>query len=364
MQMQNVPHVAVFKRFFIVSVAQEHQQHSFYTDGRLDDIRHILFVGERIGIGKILTGLLGMCAQVEIGAARNAPKLAPAERELVFYIGGAVGVMRKLGLLMLPQAHIFLVYAKGQHEVLAVFLPILVPVKLGAGRAEEFKLHLLKLAGTEYEVARGYLIAEGLTDLAYTERYLAASGALHVLEVYEYALRGFGTQIYLAGSVLVNALECFEHHVELADRCELALSAFGAYYAFFGNVCGHLLVRPSVGMYVLKAVLLGIFFNQLVSTETGLAALAVHKRVVEVHNVSAGYPNLGVHQYSGVETDVVFAFLHKFAPPCLFYVVFHLHAKRAVIPRVCKAAVKFGAGENKAAIFAKRNYFIHTISAH
>ena len=77
MQMQNVPHVAIFKRFFIVSVAQEHQQHSFYANGRLYDIRHILFVGERIGIGKILTGLLGMCAQVEIGAARNAPKLAP-----------------------------------------------------------------------------------------------------------------------------------------------------------------------------------------------------------------------------------------------------------------------------------------------
>ena len=116
-------------------------------------------------------------------------------RELVFYIGGAVGVMRKLGLLMLPQAHIFLVYAKGQHEVPAVFFPILIPVKLGAGRAEEFKLHLLKLAGTEYEVARGYLVAEGLTDLAYAERYLAAGGALHILEVYEYALRGFGTQI-------------------------------------------------------------------------------------------------------------------------------------------------------------------------
>ena len=47
--------------------------------------------------------------------------------------------------------------------------------------------------------------------------YLAASGALHVLKVYEYALRGFGTEIYLAGGVLVNALECFEHHVELAD---------------------------------------------------------------------------------------------------------------------------------------------------
>ena len=190
MQMQNVPHVAVFKRFFIVSVAQEHQQHSFYADGRLYDIRHILFVGERIGIGKILTGLLGMCAQVEIGAARNAPKLAPAERELVFYIGGAVGVMRKLGLLMLPQAHIFLVYAKGQHEVLAVFLPILVPVKLGAGRAEEFKLHLLKLAGTEYEVTRCDLVTERFSDLSDSERDLLSGCSLYVLKVYKNTLCG------------------------------------------------------------------------------------------------------------------------------------------------------------------------------
>ena len=89
--------------------------------------------------------------------------------------------------------------------------------------------------------------------------------------------------------------------------------------AMYADICS--CVHPS-GCTSSRPCLFGIFFNKLVRTETGFAALAVHKRVVEVHNVSAGYPNLRVHQYGAVETDIVFAFLHKFAPPCLFYVVF------------------------------------------
>ena len=123
-------------------------------------------------------------------------------------------------------------------------------------------------------------------------------------------------------------------------------------------------MRPTVWMYIVKAMLFGVFFNKLVRTEASLAALAVHKRIVEVDNMSAGYPYLGIHKNSRVKADVVFVLLHEFTPPCFFYIIFHLYAKGAVVPCVCKSAIKLGACKNKAAVFAKRNYLIHAVSAH
>ena len=63
------------------------------------------------------------------------------------------------------------------------------------GLQKNSQFHLLKLAGTEGEVARGDLVAEGLAYLTNAERQLLAGGALDVLEVDEDALCGLGAEI-------------------------------------------------------------------------------------------------------------------------------------------------------------------------
>ena len=88
-------------------------------------------------------------------------------------------------------------------------------LKVGARLAEELQFHLLKLAGTEGEVARGNLVAEGLAHLTNAEWNLLTSGALDILEVYEDALCGLRAQIQLVLCVLGNALEGLEHQIEL-----------------------------------------------------------------------------------------------------------------------------------------------------
>ena len=71
----------------------------------------------------------------------------------------------------------------GKQPVVAEGPPILEPLQVGAGLAEELQLHLLKLSDPEDEVARGDLVAEGLADLAHAEGQLAAGGALGVDKV-------------------------------------------------------------------------------------------------------------------------------------------------------------------------------------
>ena len=101
-------------------------------------------------------------------------------------------------------------------------LPIGKPFQVGVGLAEELQLHLLKLPDTEDEVAGGDLVAEALADLGNAEGQLFPGGALHVLEVDEDALGGFGPEIDLALGVLGHALEGLEHQVELTDLGEIA----------------------------------------------------------------------------------------------------------------------------------------------
>ena len=147
----------------------------------------------------------------------KGPQLAPAKGEHKLNIGGGVGIVGKFFLLMIPQPEVFILDTQIQQEVVAVILPVLEPLKVGARLAEELQFHLLKLAGTEGEVARSNLVAEGLAYLTNAERNLLTGGALDILEVYEDALCGLRTQIQLVLRVLGNALEGLEHQIELAD---------------------------------------------------------------------------------------------------------------------------------------------------
>ena len=129
---------------------------------------------------------------------------------------------------MIAQAKIFLTHAQGHQPVAAESAPICKPLKIGAGLAEEFKLHLLKLTYTENKVSGGYLISEGLAYLTDTERYFASCCALDIYKVHENTLRGLGTKIHGVLSILRNALEGFEHKVELSYVGKVVLAARGA----------------------------------------------------------------------------------------------------------------------------------------
>ena len=135
-------------------------------------------------------------------------------------------------------------------------------------------------------------------------------------------------------------------------------AAVGASNALLCNIVGHLFKGPAVGV-IFKAVCESKVFNELICTVTGLAVFAVHQRVGETAHVARGNPNARVDDDRTVETYVVTAFLHKALPPSLFDVVEKFYAKGAVVPGVGEAAVNFGAGEHEAAVFAKRDDFIH-----
>src|SRR5262249_25008923 len=113
--------------------------------------------------------------------------------------------------------------------------PALVPVLVGGPafhrvvRVDEvLDLHLLELAGPEDEVARRDLVAEGLADLADTERQLPPRGLEDVVEVHEDALRCLRPEVGEGGVLLDGAHERLEHQIELARRGELALAALRA----------------------------------------------------------------------------------------------------------------------------------------
>ena len=146
---------------------------ALHAERRLDNIGNISLVGLRIEVIKRLARGVDVLRQVVVGSVGNAPELAPAEREEILKVGGCLGVEAKLLLVMVAQAEIFLLDAQTQQEVTAVASPVLEPFQIGAGLAEEFQLHLLKLADTENEVAGRDLIAEGFADLTDTERNLS-----------------------------------------------------------------------------------------------------------------------------------------------------------------------------------------------
>ena len=218
---------------------------------------------------------------------------------------------------MVAQAQIFFLDAKAQQPVLAVVLPVGEPLQVGVGLAEELALHLLKLAGTEDEVARGDLVAERLADLADAEGQLAAGGALDVGKVDENALCGLGAQVAGRRAVLGDTDGSLEHQVELADGGKIVLAADGA---------DDILVLCDESVHLVKAhgvhVHLGVLLtDQLVGAVACLAGAAIQQGVREAGHMAGGHPGLRVHDDGSTQTHIIGAFLHKLFQPCLFDVV-------------------------------------------
>ena len=348
--------------FLVVCFNQQSQGHAVGTQGGLNHVRNVVLARFGIEVGQILTGVLLMLGQIVVGTVGHAPELAPTEREQILKVGGCLGVEGQFFRLVVTQTEVLLAYVQTLQPVVAIGSPVLEPLQIRVGLAEEFQLHLLELADTEDEVTGGDLVTEGLTYLANAEGQLAAGGALDVVEVYEDTLGGLGTEVHLVGGVLGNALVGLVHQIELTDIGEIGLAAAGAGHVVFTDEVHQSLAVHSLHVYV-HIVFVYEIFHQLVCAVTHLAGLAVDQRIVEGGHVAGGNPHLGIHQDGGVQAYVVGVLLNEFLPPGTLDVVLQFNAEGAVVPGVGKTAVNFGACINKTSVFAERNDLLHSFFA-
>ncbi len=229
----------------------------------------------------------------------------------------------------------FALKAQARKPVHREILPVLEPLEVCIRLAEKLHLHLLELARAEREVAGRDLIAEGLSDLADAERELLSGGSLDILEVHENALCCLGTQINRIGRIFRDALERLEHQIELTDIGPVKTAAGRAGNLELVDEAHHFVIAPAVDTAVERHIMcLRVVLDQIVSAKTFAAGLAVHQRIRESGQMSGCDPGLRIHEDRAVNTDVCVRFLHELSPPCLLHVVFHLNAKRAVIPGV------------------------------
>ncbi len=345
----------------VVSIAQNSQYAALNAQRGFNDIgdifHHILALA--LPVNQLLAADVGMLGQVIVGAIRHTPQLTPAEGEQELKVSGSLGIEAQLFGFMVAEPQVFVLQTDGQQPVVAESPPIIEPLKIGAGLAEELQFHLLKLPDAENEVARGDLIAERLADLADAERQFLPGGTLYVVEVYKDALSCLRTEIHRVLGILGDALKGLEHQVELADTGEIGLAAFRAGNVVLGDVLFEFFIAPAVDDDLRHTVGCMIIFNEFVRPKSGFAGLAVYQRVGESAHVSGCHPCLRVHQDRRVETDVVLGFLYKLSPPGVFDILFQFCAQRAVIPCIGQATVNFGTRIDKPSVLGKGNDFFH-----
>ena len=248
MQMQHHAHIvlALVHHFLVISVTQHRQHAALHAQRRLHHIGNVALVGLGIKVGQVLAGGVLVLGQVVVGAVRHTPQLTPAEGEQELKVRGGLGVEAQLLGIVVTQTQVFVLETDAQQPVVAEGAPVIEPLQVGAGLAEELQLHLLELTDTENEVARGDLVAEGLTDLAHAEGQLAPGGALGIDEVGEDALGGLGPQVHGVLGILGDALEGLEHEVKLTDVGEVMLAAGGAGDVLLLHEVLHLLLGECV----------------------------------------------------------------------------------------------------------------------
>ena len=112
------------------------------------------------------------------------------------------------------------------------------------------------------------------------------------------------------------------------------------------DVVHHLFIGPAAGIDRPSAGIL----DQLIRTMTGLALLAVHQRIAEAADMTAGLPYLRVHEDRALNAHIVWILLYETLPPCLFHIILEFDAQRTIIPRIGQAAVDLGALKDKARV--------------
>ena len=103
----------------------------------------------------------------------------------------------------------------------------------------------------------------------------------------------------------------------------------------FADVCRHLLIAPAARI----DLSLRRRLNELIGAMARLALLAVHQRIAEPTDMTAGHPDLRVHQDRALDPDIMRILLNKTLPPCLLDIFLEFHAQRAEIPRIGQSSV-------------------------
>ncbi|MPM15576.1 hypothetical protein SDC9_61947 [bioreactor metagenome] len=340
-----------------VRVGEEGHQRAGQAGRRLDDVRRVVLT---LGLVEVLqdgAGVLGVGAQVEVGAVGHALQLAPVgalETEPVLDVDGALRVVGELLLGVLVEPQVGRVDAELDVPLVAVVDPVLVPLLVGPRLDEELHLHLLELAGAEDEVAGGDLVAEGLAHLADTERRLLARRGHHVLEVDEDALGGLGAQVVQAGLILDRAEIGLQHHVEVPRLGPLALDpAVGAVDLGQCHLVG-------IGDVMLG----GVVLLQVVGPQPLVAGEALGERVGEHPHVTGGHPDLTGQDDRRVQADDVLAPGDHPLPPLALDVLLQLDAVGSVVPGRPRATVDLAAGENEAAPLGEGNDIVELARGH
>ena len=301
----------------------------------------------------------------------NTLNLLEAEWHAELDVCGGIGVVSQL--LVVVETIVLGAHAKSLVPLEAILLPVLEPLHLRAGLAEELHLHLLKLTHTEYELASHYLVAESLSYLCDTEGQLHAAGLLHVEVVDKDTLGGLGTQVNLVGSVGDRTHLGREHQVELAHICPVLGAADRVYDVLvedyllqflkvgtlhcLGVTCmksvALLLMLEHTGIgsaefLLIKGVaeLLGglgnllvylllvlgyLVFDEHVGTITLLGVAVIDKWVVERIDVAGSLPHGRVHEDGGVDTHDIAVHQHHRLPPIFLDIILKLNAVLTVV---------------------------------
>ena len=296
-----------------------------------------------------------MLGQVVVGSVRHAPQLTPAEGEQILKVRGGFGIEAQLLRVMIPQPQVLLLDVQGQQPVLAEAAPVVEPLQVRTGLAEELQLHLFKLPDTEDEVAGCDLVPEGLAHLCHAEGDLLPGGTLNIGKVYKDALCGLRPQVQLTLAVLGHSLEGLEHQIELPDVGKILLAAARTGDLLLLDIIHHLLVGPACRIGAVKVL------DQIIRPMPGLALLTVHQRVGKAPDVSGCHPGLGIHQNGAVQSHIIPVLLDKLLAPRLLDVVLQLHAQRPVVPCIRQTAVNLAAGIHKAPALAQGNDFVHCL---
>ena len=90
----------------------------------------------------------------------------------------------------------------------------------------------------------------------------------------------------------------------------------------FTDVLHHLLIAPAAGI----DLALSSGLDELIGTMPCLALLAIHQRIAEAADMSAGHPDLRIHQDRALNADIMRILLDEAFPPRFFYIILEFHA--------------------------------------
>src|SRR5678815_2140203 len=120
---QHRTHLAVHL-VLVVRVDEKGEGRAVRAGRRLDHERDEALARLLVEVGERLAAPLGVLLQVEVGPARDALELAPAERELVLHVGAAARVVCELVRLVLAEAQVLGPNAEPAVPVEAPLLPV------------------------------------------------------------------------------------------------------------------------------------------------------------------------------------------------------------------------------------------------